>query len=136
MINLYGLELFTGLEIDPRLQALAVIFSLALLVIIIQLVRKERLKEGYSLVWIAVALIMFVFSLYTPMLRDFAGLVGISYTPAGLILIILGGLLLLSLHFSLLFCRFDKRIRRLAQEHAILKEQLLREIEELKQHKK
>lgn len=112
--------IFTGV-VPPRLQALAIAVSIMLLVGIIQLIRKERLKEGYSIWWLAVAGVMLVFSVWADLLQGFAELVGVSYAPAALFLIIVGGLILLSLHFSLLLCRYDRRIRTLAQEHAMLK---------------
>lgn len=126
----------TSGNIPTRLQILAIFGSLFLLISIIQLVRRERLKEGYSIIWLVVASFMVAFSLHAGLLQWFSSLVGISYAPAALFLIALTGLVLLSLHFSLLICRFDKRIRRLAQEHAIMKQELLREIANLKQHEK
>lgn len=116
-------DLFSGV-IEPRLQILAIVSSVVLLVTIIQLVRGERLKEGYSIWWLIVAVLMLLFSLKANLLQYVAVLVGVSYAPAVLFLIIIGGLLLLSLHYSLLFCRYDRRIRTLAQEHAMLKEEV------------
>lgn len=115
--------LFGGV-IEPRLQLLAVVSSGLLLIIIIQLVRKERLKEGYSIWWLVVSVVMLIFSLRANLLQRVAEIFGVSYAPAVLFLIIIGGLLLLSLHYSLLFCRYDKRIRTLAQEHAMLKQEV------------
>ena len=116
-------DLFSGV-IEPRLQILVVVSSAVLLVTIVQLVRGERLKEGYSIWWLIVAVVMLLFSLRANLLQSVAVLVGVSYAPAVLFLIIIGGLLLLSLHYSLLFCRYDRRIRTLAQEHAMLKEEV------------
>ena len=123
--------IFTGV-VPPRLQALAIAVSILLLVGIIQLIRKERLKEGYSIWWLAVAGVMLVFSVWADLLQGFAELVGVSYAPAALFLIIVGGLILLSLHFSLLLCRYDRRIRTLAQEHAMLKLEIEKKFRKMK----
>ena len=110
-----------------RTQIVAVVGSLLLLVIIMYLIRKERLKEGYSILWLLVGIAMVIFSVFAGLLDQLAHLVGIAYAPAVLFLILVAGLFVLALHFSLLLSRYDKRIRRLAQEHAILKEQINKE---------
>lgn len=108
--------------VPPDLQIFSIIVSSLLLLVILNLVRSERLKEGYAIVWLLVAAFMVVFSLFAGLLDRFARIVGISYAPAALFLILVGGLFMLSFHFSLLLCRYDTRIRHLAQEHAMLKE--------------
>jgi hypothetical protein len=110
-----------------RLQVIAIAISLLLLLLIIYLVRRERLKEGYSIAWLIVAIAMVIFSLHADLLDWFSKTLGISYAPAALLLISVLGLFLLSINFSLLFCRYDRRIRNLAQEHALLKEELMRD---------
>lgn len=116
-----------SLAVIPRsLQLLAMVSSICLLMVILYLVRKERLKEGYSIIWLGVAATLVFFSFRASWLDWLAHSAGITYTPAAFFLIIVAGLLLLCLHFSLLLCRYDARIRALAQEHALLKEELQR----------
>ena len=112
--------IFNG-TINPRLQATAIVISLGLLITIIQFVRRERLKEGYAILWLGVSLVLVVFSLWADLLQVAAVALGEVYAPAVWFLLVTGGLLALSLHFSLLLCRYDRRIRTLAQEHAMLK---------------
>jgi hypothetical protein len=97
--------------IPPRIQILAVLGSLALLAVIIQLIRREKLKEGYSIIWFLVGLAMVTFSTLAGLLDIFARSVGISYSPAALFLILTGGLILLSIHFSVLVSKHDQRFR-------------------------
>jgi hypothetical protein len=123
--------IFTGV-VDVRLQLVAIISSVLLLIVIVQLVRQERLKEGYAILWILVSLLLTVFSVWVDLLQSFASWVGVAYPPAALFLIVIGGLVVLSLHFSLLLCRYDRRIRRLAQEHAMLKLELENKLKNLK----
>lgn len=119
------LQSFWSGSIPPRIQYVALGMSLVLLVTIIHLVREGRLKEGYSILWFVLGVGIVLFSFFTRSLDIFARLVGISYTPAALFLVLVGGLVLLSVHFSVLVTRYDKRISELAQEHAILKAELL-----------
>lgn len=111
--------------IPARIQLLAVAGSVLLLGIIINLIRREKLKEGYSIIWFLVGLAMVTFSALAGLLDIFAHSVGISYSPAALFLILTGGLILLSVHFSVLVSKHDKRYRELAQELALLQAEML-----------
>jgi len=111
-------------SIPARLQYIAVILSVSILLFILTLIRQGKLKEGYSLIWFLIALATVIFSLFARILDSFADVVGIDYAPAALFLILVGGLFLLAIHSSMLFTAYDKRIRELAQDHAILKEEV------------
>ena len=111
---------FVASTIPVRIQFLAIGASALLFLVIVDLIRQGRLKEGYSIIWFFISLGLVFFSLFTPLLDVMARLVGIAYTPAALFLF----LVLLSLHYSVLVTRYDRRIRELAQAHAILKAEL------------
>ena len=121
--------IITG-TIPPRIQYIAIATSLLLFAGIIYLIRKGRLKEGYSILWFFIALVIVLFSLFTGLLDMLARFTGISYAPAVLFLLLVGGLFLLSLHFSVLATRHDKKLRELAQEHAILKANIERKFKD------
>lgn len=112
--------------IPAKVQALAILASGLLLVVIIHLIRRGLLKEGYSIIWILLGLSLVVLSVFARLLEVLADIVGIDYSPTALFLILIGGLFLLAIHFSVLLTGYDRRIRSLAQEHAILKEELTR----------
>lgn len=111
-------------SIPPRIQAIAIVGSITLLLIIVNLIRREKLKEGYSIIWFTVTLLLVAFSTLSGLLDIFSRLIGISYAPATLFLILTGGLILLAIHFSVLLSKYDKRTKELAQHHAILKARL------------
>lgn len=117
--------LFTG-DIPPRIQAIAIGTGVVLLVSIIELIRGGRLKEGYALVWISISMVTLAFALFPKLLAGLASLFGVVYIPSAFLLLLVSGLYLLGIHFSLLLHRYDKRIRGLAQEHAILAEEMRR----------
>src|SRR3989338_10011355 len=110
--------------IPARIQFLALVGSVILLGIIVNLIRREKLKEGNSIIWFLVGLAMVTFSALAGLLDVFARSVGISYSPAALFLILISGLLLLSIHFSVMVSKHDQRYRELAQEHALLRARL------------
>jgi len=117
-------ELFAP-SIPPRVQLVAVVSSVVLLGVVVHLIKRGVLKAGYSIIWFIIGLALVVLSVATRVLDWFAQLVGIHYSPAALVLVLGGGLFLLALHYSVMVSKHDKKIRALAQEQALLKEELL-----------
>lgn len=112
---------FFSPTIPVRVQWLVVAVSVGVILIVIDLIQRGRLKEGYSIGWFILGLAMLLVSLYTPLLDMLARVVGISYSPAVFMLILFAGLLVLALHYSVLVTRFDRQLASLAQEQALLK---------------
>lgn len=106
-----------------RIQLLSLVISTGLLVFVIEMVRREKLLEQYSLLWILGSGVLLALSASPRLLDRVAPLLGISYAPAALFL---GGiflLVLLSLHFSLVVSKLSKQNRILAQKLARLEEE-------------
>ncbi len=105
--------------------------SLVLLLITFELIRKERLREEYSLLWLFTGAAIFVFSLWPEFfLSQFiTKITGIFYLSA-VVLIAFGFLLLIVLHFSVVISKLTDRNKELAQRHALLE----LKINELKKH--
>lgn len=110
--------------VPGRIQSLALLGSFGLLAVVVHLIRREKLKEGYSIIWFLVGLTMVLFASVTRLLDILASSIGISYSPAALFLILTGGLFVLALHFSVLISKHDRQIRDLAQANALLRDQL------------
>ena len=109
-------------------QYIAIAVSVALFVYILYLVRKKRIKEEYSLLWLFSSAIFIFFSIFRGLLEEFARLVGIAYAPAALFLILLLAVFLILIEFSIIISKLAERNKNLAQEVGILKQ----EIEKLK----
>lgn len=107
-----------------RIQIIAVIGSLLLLALVIELLRKRKLKEEYTLLWLLGGVTFLTISVFRSLLDRFAVLIGVDYPPAALFLILLMGVFLMLLHFSLLFSKMSEKIKALAQEVALLKLEL------------
>jgi len=121
------LEFFQS-TIPPKVQFFALTGSIVLLLVVVNLIQREKLKEGYSIIWFIVGIILVIVSLVTRLLDIMARAVGVSNSPTALFLILLVGLVLLSLHFSVLVSKHDRQIRDLAQENAILRESMERKL--------
>jgi hypothetical protein len=107
---------------DARIQVVAIVGAAALLVVLLELVRRRRLLERYALLWLASALVLLGLSIWRGLLGTIAEAIGVAYPPNALFLIAFGFVLLLLLHFSLAVSRLSDQTKVLAQRLAILEE--------------
>lgn len=95
--------------------------SIILFLITFELIRKGRLREEYSILWLSTAVVILVFSL-TPefFLSQFiTRLTGLYYLSA-VVMIAFLFLLLIVLHFSVVISKLTNQNKELAQRHALL----------------
>ncbi|MDA8234510.1 MAG: DUF2304 domain-containing protein [Clostridia bacterium] len=103
---------------------LAILFSLIFLLAVVDLVRRRRLKEQYSLLWLLVGFLMLFLSLSRVNLEMLAAWLDIKYAPAMLFLFGLIFSFILILHLTVVISKMSERVVILTQEFAILREQL------------
>jgi len=103
--------------------ALAIVFMLWIL----DLIRRDRLQERYSVIWFVAGLAMLAGAAFPGLLKLVADLMGVRDTNVALFSIVLLLLLGLALNFSVIMSRQAAQITRLAQERAI--EQARRQVE-------
>lgn len=101
-------------------QIFAVITSVATLLVILELVRRRRLREEYSWLWILTALGMVALSSWYGLVEWLTRAIGAVTGTTTLFLFGLLFLLLISVHFSTVISRLTQQVRRLTQELAIL----------------
>ena len=90
-------------------------------VVIVRLVRRQVLKAKYTVLWLTVGLVLAITASVPTLLDRAADRLGIWYQPTLFLLLAIGFLLLLAMHFSYELSRMEKRIRALAEELALLK---------------
>ena len=99
--------------------------SIAGLLFVLELVRQRKLREDYSLLWLATTLVLIFLSLSRPLLDSFAALLGVvTYPPAALFVVAIVFMLLILLHFSTVLTRLARENKEIAQQMAILRWQL------------
>lgn len=106
------------------IQIIAIIVSLFIFFIVIELIRQNHLKERYSLVWLGAAAVLMVFSIWRRLLDFIAISFGIYYPPSFLFLLAIAFLLILLLHFSMIVSSLSENNKRIAQEIGILKSRI------------
>ena len=103
-----------------RTIVVSVVGSLLLLLLVLELVRRRRLREQYALAWLVSGVILFILSFSRPLLSLIAQFLGIHYPPSALFLIGFFLFLLVLLHFSAIISRQANELKDLVQEVALL----------------
>jgi len=109
-----------------RIQVFMIVVAIVFLVSVLELIRRRRLKEEYSILWLVAGGVVLILSIIRPLLEDIAALLGIYYAPSALFLV--GGLLamVLGLHFTTVISKLTDQNRILAQKLALLDESVRR----------
>lgn len=104
-----------------RVTILSIVVSAALLLYILEMVRRRRLREEYSILWLAGSVVILVLSLKQDWLISIAKTVGIAYPPSFLFLVGILFILLILIHFSIAISKLHMMNKKMAQEMAMLK---------------
>ncbi len=105
-----------------RITILSVGASAVLLLYILEMVRRRRLREEYSILWLAGSVVILVLSLKKEWLDWASRAVGIYYPPSFLFLVGMLFILLILIHFSVTISRLYQMNKKIAQELALLKQ--------------
>jgi hypothetical protein len=120
----------TGLVLaatDPKVhltsqtRIIAAVLALAFMALVLDLIRRDRLQERFSVVWFVAGLGMLVGAAFPGLLTVVADAMGVRDTNVALFSIVLLLLLGLALNFSVIMSRQAAQITRLAQERALEK---------------
>jgi hypothetical protein len=109
---------------SDRIQLEILAASVLLLVVVLELVRRRKLTEEYSFLWILAALALLVVSMRQDILRVAAQWLGVSDPPAVLLVVLMATVFVASLWLSVIVSRQRQQIERLIEETAILSAEL------------
>ena len=110
-----------AVHLTAQTRILAAIIAIAFMAMILELIRRDRLQERYSIVWFVAGLAMLIGAAFPGLLTLAADVMGVRDTNVALFSIVLLLLLALALNFSVIMSRQAAQITRLAQERAIEK---------------
>ena len=116
-------------HLTARTRIVAAILALIFMLMILELIRRDKLQERYSVIWFVAGLAMLAGAAFPGLLKLVADLMGVRDTNVALFSIVLLLLLGLALNFSVIMSRQAAQITRLAQERAMerAREQAARE---------
>ncbi|MBZ0296467.1 MAG: DUF2304 domain-containing protein [Anaerolineae bacterium] len=107
-----------------RTMIVGVIGSIGALLFILEMVRRRRLREEYSLLWLVTGTVLLILSLSRPLLDVLANAIGIFYPPSALFVVAVMFVLLILLHFSMVITRLTQENKQTAQQIALLRREL------------
>jgi hypothetical protein len=111
-------------------QIFALLVSVMVFVVVVDMVRKRRLREEYSVLWLATSVIMFVLVLRYEWLVALTDLIGAGLPTSTLFLCAIIFLMLLAVQFCIKISRLTDQVKNLSQENALMK----LEIENITRH--
>jgi hypothetical protein len=103
------------------IQYIAIAGSISLLLFIIELVRRDRLHVEYSLLWLFFSGVLIVLSIWRDGLQYFSSLVGITYPPSAILLVLLIAVYFILIHYSIVISKLTENVKTLTQELGLLK---------------
>ena len=110
----------------------AIIFSVAFIIFIINLVRKNKLDEKYSILWLFASGVILIVALFPSIITIIAQKFNVFYPPTLMLLfsiIVLGAYIV---HITVVITKQNKMIVKLTQELGILKEEISKQKKEEK----
>jgi hypothetical protein len=106
-------------HLTPQSRILAAVIAIAFMALILEMIRRHRLQERYSVIWFIAGLGMLVGAAFPGLLEVVADVMGVRDTNVALFSLVLLLLLGLALNFSVIVSRQSEQITRLAQERAL-----------------
>jgi len=107
-----------------RIAVLSICASLAFLLYIVEMVRRRKLQEEYSILWLSGSMVVLVLSVKQAWLNRIAAAVGIAYPPSLLFLVGMLFIVMILIHFSITISKLKQVNKQIAQEIALLKSSL------------
>lgn len=119
-----GIEVPGGLTAEARV--FVALMGISAVVFILVLLRRRQLQGKYALLWTGLAIVLGVLGLFPGLLNGVSEVVGIYYPPALFLLVACGFLFVVVIQFSWELSRLTERSRRLAEEIALLRAEVVR----------
>jgi hypothetical protein len=110
-----------------RIQIFAIVASMAFLLYVGRLIIRGRLREEYAIVWIIGTIFLIAFSFWRNGLEIVSQFLGIYQAPNMVFTAAIFALMIYLLHISVVISKLQEQNKILAQEIAILKEQMKNE---------
>lgn len=104
-----------------RAHVVTIVMAIGIVAVIFYLVNKRQLRSKYGLLWLGIAALLLPFAIFPSLLVDLSHAIGIQYPPTTFLLIGLGFLFAVVVHYSWELSRVENRPRELAEEIALLR---------------
>lgn len=102
----------------------ALVICVFVFLLIINLVRKRKLREEYSVLWIATSIVMFILVIRYEWLVTLTSLIGAGTPTTTLFIFSIIFLMLIAVQLSIKISHLTNQVKNLAQESALLRTEL------------
>jgi hypothetical protein len=106
-------------RLTSQARIIAAILAIAFMALILEMIRRHRLRERYSVIWFVAGIAMLAGAAFPGLLRLLANVLGVRDVTIALFSLLFLLLLGLALSFSVIISRQADQITRLAQEQAL-----------------
>jgi hypothetical protein len=108
-------------NLTTRSRIIAAIAAIFFFALVLELIRRRKLQERYTVIWFILALGMLAGAIFPQLLETLATVLGVRDTNVALFALLLLLLLALAFESTITASRQGEQITRLAQENALLK---------------
>jgi len=102
-------------------QIFALIISVMVFIIVVDMVRRRKLREEYSVLWLVTSVVMFVLVFRYEWLVALTTAIGAGLPTTTLFLFSIIFLMLLSVQFCIKISKLTDQVKNLSQENALMK---------------
>ena len=106
---------------STRAHVVIILLTIVIVGVIFSLVNRRQLRSKYGLLWLGIAAMLLPFAIFPSLLTELSHALGIQYPPTTFLLIGLGFLFAVVVHYSWELSRIESRLRELAEEVALLR---------------
>ena len=102
----------------------AIVASILIMIIVVELVRRRRLREEYSWLWLLTGAVIILLVVWYDLLLFITHFIGAIAPTTTLFIFGLLFLMLISLHYSLQISKLSHQVKEMAQQLTLLKGQV------------
>lgn len=99
----------------------AIVLAIVFIILVLNLVRKNKLDEKYSILWLFFSIIVLIVSIFPSIIEKISEMCDVYYPPALLLLFGIITIVAYIIHITLVITKQNKMIIKLTQEIALLK---------------
>jgi hypothetical protein len=107
-----------------RVKIVAFALSIGIMFLILDLVRRRKLREEYSWLWLLTGSVIIVLMMWFNLLKSITHLIGAIIPSSTIFFMAFLFLILISLHFSVVISKLQDRNKDLTQRFALLESEL------------
>lgn len=106
-----------------RIQIIVIIAAVGFLGYIARLIKKGKLREEYSIIWVICAIVIVVFTFWRESLDKVASAFGVYAPPNLIFTVAIFAVFVYLLHLSVVISKLQEQNKKLSQKIALLEEE-------------